>query len=527
VSAWVTALAISPMRADPSRRLLAAALLVAIAASSHAATVVVANNDGVGEGFNDETPMSPVGGNPGTTLGEQRLNAFEHAANLWGASLVSGVVVRVDATMDPLPCNSTTGTLGQASPTSVVRDFPGAPFAGTWYPLALASSLAGSDLSPGESDITAQFSSVIGTSCALPVDWYYGFDGLAPAGTIDFVTVVFHELGHGIGFETLVDPSTGAELLGRPDVFERQLADDGVSWRSMTDLQRKASAVHTGHLVWTGPTVLGNAGLLSSGRDTSGNVRMYAPGTVEVGSSVSHWDTSLTPDQLLEPFYEEPIHEPSLTLDALADLGWGTNATATTTTPGSTSTTTTTSTLPLTCPPSPDSDCRAATRSSLSAIDRPGDARDVVTWSWRGGNTVLTDYGDPTAPNTMLRLCVYDASARAQPLAAIAIEAGGRCRNRSCWRPLGKAARRVGFGYRNTDATPDGIATATLRARPNGAGRIAVKGKGPNLGMPALGLTVPVTVQLSIADADGRRCWQATYAAARRNGTGRFLAAGP
>jgi hypothetical protein len=525
VSAWVTAPAIGPMRADRSRRVLAAAFLVAIAVTAHAATVVVVNGDGVAEGFNDQTPMTPVGGNPGTTLGEQRLNAFEHAADLWGASLVSGVVVRVDATMDPLPCNSTTATLGQASPTSVVRDFPGAPFAGTWYPLALANALAGSDLASGESDVTAQFSSVVGTTCALPVGWYYGFDGLAPADTIDFVTVVFHELGHGLGFETFVDPSSGAELLGRPDIFERQLADDDVSWRSMTDLQRKASAVHTGHLVWTGPTVLGNAGLLSSGRDPSGNVLMYAPGTVEVGSSVSHWDTSLTPDQLLEPFYSEPIHDPSLTLDALADLGWGTTA-ATTTTPGSTSTTTT-STLPLTCPPSPDSDCRAATRSSLSAIDRPGDTNDVVTWAWRGANTVLTDYGDPTAPNTMLRLCVYDASARVQPLAAIAIDAGGQCRNRSCWRPLGKPARRVGFGYRNTDATPNGIATATLRARPNGTGRIAVKGKGPNLGMPALGLTVPVTVQLSIADAGGRRCWQATYAAARRNDTSRFRAAGP
>ena len=40
-----------------------------------------------GVGFNDPTPAVPVGGNAGTTLGQQRLNAFQSAANIWGATL--------------------------------------------------------------------------------------------------------------------------------------------------------------------------------------------------------------------------------------------------------------------------------------------------------------------------------------------------------------------------------------------------------------------------------------------------------
>ena len=40
-----------------------------------------------GEGFNDPTPAAPVGGNTGTTLGQQRLIAFQHAADIWGAEL--------------------------------------------------------------------------------------------------------------------------------------------------------------------------------------------------------------------------------------------------------------------------------------------------------------------------------------------------------------------------------------------------------------------------------------------------------
>ena len=38
-----------------------------------AADFMFENLDGTGEGLNDETAVSPVGGNPGVTLGEQRL----------------------------------------------------------------------------------------------------------------------------------------------------------------------------------------------------------------------------------------------------------------------------------------------------------------------------------------------------------------------------------------------------------------------------------------------------------------------
>src|SRR5687767_11531911 len=49
------------------------------------------------EGFNDPTVVAPVGGNPGTTLGEQRLLAFQHAANIWAQTLDSGVEIRIEA----------------------------------------------------------------------------------------------------------------------------------------------------------------------------------------------------------------------------------------------------------------------------------------------------------------------------------------------------------------------------------------------------------------------------------------------
>jgi hypothetical protein len=68
--------------------LLAAALLVAAAAAPAAATtdvIIIRLDDGTGLGFDDPTPVAPVGGNPGTTLGQQRLIAAAFTAQLWCA----------------------------------------------------------------------------------------------------------------------------------------------------------------------------------------------------------------------------------------------------------------------------------------------------------------------------------------------------------------------------------------------------------------------------------------------------------
>ncbi len=511
-------------RAAARWRRIAIVLVLALAASAPAATIVVVNNDGPNEGFNDPTLVPAVGGNPGTTLGAQRLNAFRFAADLWASALTSTVTIQVDATMDPLPCSASTATLGQASPTTVLRDFPGAAFPGTWYPVALANQLAGFDLAASDSDITAQFSSVVGTTCALPTGWYYGFDGAAPASTLDFVTVVFHELGHGLGFETFVDPDTGAELMSHPDVFERNLQDDGVSWLSMTSTQRQASTIHTGHLVWSGPTVTENAGILTAGRNADGLVLMYAPSVVSAGSSVSHWDTSLSPDQLLEPFYTHPIHDPSLTLDALVDIGWTAGSTTVTTTPGGTTTSTT---LPTGCPAVPDTDCSAANRSALRIAHRVNTARNALRWNFHGGGGAASDFGDPTTAGATFHLCLYDASAQPQLVVTAAIPSGGQCRARACWRALGKA-KVAGFMYKNVDATPDGVVTAKLRARASGATQIVVAGRGSNLALPSAQLTSPVTIELRTDDgAGGARCWQSTFQSQSRAGVARFQSTTP
>jgi hypothetical protein len=137
-----------------------------------AATITVINNDGAGEGFNDTDRRERVGGNPGTTRGAQRLNAFTYAATLWGAQLTSAVTIKVDATMDSLTCSASGAVLGSAGANTVHANFTNAPYTNTYYPQALANQIAGSDLDSADSDIVAQFNSAIGTTCAFSKTWY-------------------------------------------------------------------------------------------------------------------------------------------------------------------------------------------------------------------------------------------------------------------------------------------------------------------------------------------------------------------
>jgi len=232
------------------------ALLLAPAASR--AGFVIVNLDGAGEGFNDGTLVAPVGGNTGTTVGQQRLNVFVKAGQIWDAILGSPVQIRVQASFDPLPCSATSGVLGGAGPNVVDSDFAGAPFATTWYNAAEANRLAGVDIDPADDDIGAQFNVNVGTAgCLTTRSWYYGFDGNEGANGLDLLAVLLHEIGHGLGFMTLTDESDGTFFFGQPSIWDRYLMDN-VShkhWIDMTNAERIASAINTGHLVWDGPAV--------------------------------------------------------------------------------------------------------------------------------------------------------------------------------------------------------------------------------------------------------------------------------
>ncbi len=245
------------MRRVSLTALLLLAALTGFVRPLGAATITIVNNDGSGEGFNDPTARAPVGGNGGTTLGAQRLNVFNQAAAIWGNLLPSGVTIRVRANFDALTCSSNSAVLGQAGTLGVYAGFSDAAFADTWYHSALANRIAGRDLDATADDIGAFFNSRLDDpDCLGTTGWYYGFDHVH-GNDSDLLAVVLHELGHGLGFSTFADHTSGELFAGMPDVYLHFIYDDAadMAWTAMNDTQRAASAINYGHVVWSGASV--------------------------------------------------------------------------------------------------------------------------------------------------------------------------------------------------------------------------------------------------------------------------------
>ena len=301
------------------------ALVVGLAPRPASAVVIqLLNGNNPGIGFNDPTPATPVPGNPGVTLGEQRLNAFSAAAAYWANRLTSRPPVRIYASVLPLTCSATSGVLGSAGPVSVARDFPGAPRPDTWYVAALANALHGIDLH-GDAEVIAYFNSRLDSdaACLGGRGWWYGIGAPPPGKGISFYETVRHEIGHGLGFLTVGSNATGERFENGDDAYMVHLEDHstGKGWSQMTDSERAASARDASDLHWTGPAVAAAGSGLIAGRHPGGHVQMYAPAAVSSGSSVSHWDTALVPDEIMEPIATAAPAD-LLTTALLADLGW-------------------------------------------------------------------------------------------------------------------------------------------------------------------------------------------------------------
>lgn len=313
------------------------AMILLYANSGIAATITINVTDNANEGFNDTTAATPVGGNVGTTLGEQRLIVFEFAAHLLEQLFVSSQPIIIDAGFNnTLFCSSASATLGSSGPSTVHFDGNGGqpqnrlPVRNTYYVQALANSLKNTDQS-ATSDITMEFNGAIDNNngCLNNRNWYNGLDGNPPGFDIDLLSVVLHEMLHGFGFITLSDLSTGQRLNGRDDIFMLSLEDHslGQTWEQLTDAQRAASAIDDPDLHWIGSNVAAASGGLLAGIN-QGDVRMHGPSSLVLGSSVSHFSSSLSPFNLMEPTIASPVDNIGLAEQLLMDIGWTTNASA-------------------------------------------------------------------------------------------------------------------------------------------------------------------------------------------------------
>jgi cysteine-rich repeat protein len=163
----------------------------------------------------------------------------------------------------------------------------------------------------------------------------------------------------------------------------------------------------------------------------------------------------------------------------------------------------------------PEPTCHTPARSKIAM--KLGSST-TTKWKWLRGSTLLEDFGDPVT-TTDYTLCIYDTSARPQPIAELVpprfcSNSGGQ----SCWRTNDDE----GFEYSDRSRYP--FHSISLRAGGGGKARVTVNAG--SVGEPldassTLPLTTPVTVQLKTSEGE---CWQSSHSAAKANTESKFSA---
>lgn len=256
-----------------------------------------------GAPWNDTTPATPTGGNPGTTLGQQRRNAMQRATELLAAQIKTPAPIRIRACWRDLNASATSAVLAQAGPTNLTlhnvdAPAPWLPNRYSWYSIAAASRLAGSAAcgviggSCTQPDIVATFNSRIGAADVLGGRAFdFGYTPDAAGRQFDFISITMHEIAHGLGFLGLVnldaadgplgarfsgEGATGYSGTGYNDVYGENAAilDMGTATTrpflgpQTSDADRAAALVSGNGLRWRGPAAvaspLNNQGVQSA-----------------------------------------------------------------------------------------------------------------------------------------------------------------------------------------------------------------------------------------------------------------------
>jgi cysteine-rich repeat protein len=155
------------------------------------------------------------------------------------------------------------------------------------------------------------------------------------------------------------------------------------------------------------------------------------------------------------------------------------------------------------CTPTPRVGCQRAyaKKSQLQIKQKTPATGDRLTWKWvSSADTPLAQFSPP-AGSTGYHLCLYDATPTRR--LRVSAPAGGVCAGAACWKGSIKS-----LGYLDRDLTPDGIRTLVLLTGGARGAAITLKGQGPNLGLPTLPLTTPITLQMQ---SDDGGCWTSTF----------------
>lgn len=167
--------------------------------------------------------------------------------------------------------------------------------------------------------------------------FYFGTDGNTPANRADFVSVVLHELGHGLGllgFGSANDrneegeeqtPTLGALRRGVGFLTPWDNFIENATPLAITSFDDPSADLL---VEYTSNDLFCNSPIATA---QNGGIKpsTHAPSTFRTGSSYSHWDENTypagNPNSLMTPTIArgEAIHDPgAITLGFMEDMGW-------------------------------------------------------------------------------------------------------------------------------------------------------------------------------------------------------------
>ncbi len=239
-------------------------------------------------------------------------DAFRFAADMWELEVISSVPIVIDADYRDMG----TGVIGSNS-SRIVNNVPNSPDPSMSYVASLGNSIAGVDLLPGLADMVQSYNSSF--------NFYYGTDLNTPSNLTDFVSIAFHEIGHGMGITGSSNGGVGVGngQGGRP-----------YPWDTFVERGDGSNLLNQGF-----GTAEQVAGLTSNdlfinsynAKKALNGVRpkIFAPATFSAGSSFSHWDEATfragNVNSLMTPQIGsgEAIHDLGpITRGVLRDMGW-------------------------------------------------------------------------------------------------------------------------------------------------------------------------------------------------------------
>jgi len=242
--------------------------------------------------------------------------AFDYAISIWENTISSGVPLSVYVEWSRyLP----SGALAGCYPLGYKKIFNDPFLTNTLYPFSLFHKInyANEEFVP---DMSIKINSNL-------ENWYFGTDGNTPEGSYDFVTVILHELAHGLGMQGTCN-NTGSAFEYNKDiaysVFDRFLEDEAGNKIDDRKVYPKGSDelfhVLRDSLIFNGEK--------AKAANNGERVSLYAPDRFMSGSSVYHLSEGFKNDDensLL--FYQldlgRAIHSPGpVLLGILNDMGW-------------------------------------------------------------------------------------------------------------------------------------------------------------------------------------------------------------